>query len=195
MNDEPKDQRIPIMMSASEVKAIDDWSFEHRIRTRAEAVRRLCVIGAECDQKKLDQLEQLLNSAMGNIVGAWADMIAAIREDRQITIQEANSIANSIFNGRMDVADARFSLMKMREVVAATMGADDTSEAVNTAREEHIRLKSWGTLPNIRVTPDHTWELKEEDIQFLKRLSSPRRESKGPKESEARRRKSNDKPE
>jgi len=45
MSDEPKDQRIPIMMSASEVKAIDDWSFENRIRTRAEAVRRLCQIG------------------------------------------------------------------------------------------------------------------------------------------------------
>ncbi|MFG1421737.1 hypothetical protein [Roseixanthobacter liquoris] len=192
MNQEPKDQRIPIMMSASEVKAIDDWSFEHRIRTRAEAVRRLCVIGAECDKKKLDALEQLLNNAMGNILDAWIAMIDAIRENRIITIQEANYIANSIFNGRMDIGEARFSLTKMREVVAATMGADDTSEAINAAREEHIRMKSLGNMPDMRVTRDHTWELKEEDIQFLKRLSSPRRESRGPKESEARRRKSDD---
>ena len=38
---EPKDQRIPIMMSASDVKAIDDWAFANRIRSRAEAIRRL----------------------------------------------------------------------------------------------------------------------------------------------------------
>ena len=49
MSEELKDQRIPIMMSPSEVKAIDDWMFANRIKSRAEAIRRLCQIsiGAE----------------------------------------------------------------------------------------------------------------------------------------------------
>lgn len=52
---ELKDQRIPIMMTEAEVKAIDDWSFENRIRSRGEAIRRLCKIGQAIDA----ELEQL----------------------------------------------------------------------------------------------------------------------------------------
>lgn len=49
--DELKDQRVPIMMSEDELKAIDDWSFANRIRSRGEAIRRLCQIGLEFDAK------------------------------------------------------------------------------------------------------------------------------------------------
>jgi hypothetical protein len=45
MANEPKDQRIPIMMSLPEVQAIDDWGFENRIRTRASSVRTLIQLG------------------------------------------------------------------------------------------------------------------------------------------------------
>ena len=41
MPDEKKDIRIPIMMSRSEVEAIDRWRYENRIPTRAEAIRRM----------------------------------------------------------------------------------------------------------------------------------------------------------
>jgi hypothetical protein len=33
------------MMTASELKAVDDWSFSHRIRSRGEAIRRLIALG------------------------------------------------------------------------------------------------------------------------------------------------------
>lgn len=42
-----KMNRIHITISDAEVKAIDDWGFGHRIRTRAEAVRRLIEFGLE----------------------------------------------------------------------------------------------------------------------------------------------------
>lgn len=45
MADELKDQRVVTMMSPSELKAIDDWMFGERIRSRGEAIRRLCQIG------------------------------------------------------------------------------------------------------------------------------------------------------
>lgn len=41
MNDEPKDVRLPVMVTRSEAAAIDDWRFENRIPTRAEAIRTL----------------------------------------------------------------------------------------------------------------------------------------------------------
>lgn len=40
----PRDKRVPIMMTEAELAAIDDWRFDNRIATRAEAIRRLCAI-------------------------------------------------------------------------------------------------------------------------------------------------------
>jgi hypothetical protein len=51
---ELKDQRIPIMMTESEVTAIDDWAFKNRIRSRGEAIRRLCQIALMFDEKRMD---------------------------------------------------------------------------------------------------------------------------------------------
>ena len=42
---EPKDVRLPLMVSRSEVRAIDEYRFSERIPTRAEAIRRLIELG------------------------------------------------------------------------------------------------------------------------------------------------------
>ena len=43
---EPKDQRIPVMMSASELKAIEDWRRrQEELPSRSEAVRQLIALG------------------------------------------------------------------------------------------------------------------------------------------------------
>lgn len=47
MADEQKTERIQLLMTPSEVKAIDDWSFEKRVRGRSEAIRRLIEIGLQ----------------------------------------------------------------------------------------------------------------------------------------------------
>lgn len=41
MSDEKKDQRVTFMMTIAELKRLDDWAFEQRIRSRGEAIRRL----------------------------------------------------------------------------------------------------------------------------------------------------------
>lgn len=48
---ENKTQHLHILMAPSEVDAIDDWGFRNRIRTRAEAIRRLCQIGMALDAR------------------------------------------------------------------------------------------------------------------------------------------------
>lgn len=45
MEKELKDQRVTIMLTPSELKAVDDWSFAHRIRSRGEAIRQLIDVG------------------------------------------------------------------------------------------------------------------------------------------------------
>lgn len=50
MADELKDQRVVTMMAPSELEAIDDWMFRNRIRSRGEAIRRLCHLGLIADE-------------------------------------------------------------------------------------------------------------------------------------------------
>jgi hypothetical protein len=49
---EPKDRRVPVMMAASELKAVDDWAHERRIRSRGEAIRQLVALGLKVPDKK-----------------------------------------------------------------------------------------------------------------------------------------------
>lgn len=50
MEKELKDQRIAVMLTPSELKAIDDWSFSKRIRSRGEAIRQLISTGLAGDE-------------------------------------------------------------------------------------------------------------------------------------------------
>lgn len=54
MEPEPRDVRLPVMVTRSEAAAIDAWRYENRVPTRAEAIRRLIDLGlkaaAEAEQ-------------------------------------------------------------------------------------------------------------------------------------------------
>lgn len=54
MANELKTIKFQLMLSSSEAEAIDDWGFKNRIRTRAEAIRRLCQIGLIADARASD---------------------------------------------------------------------------------------------------------------------------------------------
>ena len=47
MSNEIRSERVTIMMAPSELKAVDAWSFEQRIRSRGEAIRRLIQAGLQ----------------------------------------------------------------------------------------------------------------------------------------------------
>lgn len=47
MIDEQKSERVHLMMTPSELEAVDEWSFDSRIRGRSEAIRRLIELGLE----------------------------------------------------------------------------------------------------------------------------------------------------
>lgn len=73
---ELKDQRVPIMMSASELESIDDWMFRNRIRSRGEAIRRLCQSGLAADEHffaLVDHYMAISSAVMEYAVTAKAD--------------------------------------------------------------------------------------------------------------------------
>ena len=45
MNTEKRDEKVPVLFTASELQVIDDWSFARRIRSRGEAIRQLIALG------------------------------------------------------------------------------------------------------------------------------------------------------
>lgn len=47
-----KTERVPIMFEKGLVKRIDDYSFENRIRSRSEAIRRLVLSSLEKSANK-----------------------------------------------------------------------------------------------------------------------------------------------
>ena len=47
MEDDLKTERVTILMSPAELRALDDWSFANRIRSRSEAIRRLVQLGLD----------------------------------------------------------------------------------------------------------------------------------------------------
>lgn len=49
MTDELKTERVSAMMTPSELTAIDDWRFAHRIGSRAEAIRRLLQLSLDAE--------------------------------------------------------------------------------------------------------------------------------------------------
>ncbi|WLD98541.1 hypothetical protein PX860_15580 [Agrobacterium leguminum] len=70
--DEPREKRVPFMMSERELEDVDEWRFESRVSTRAEALRRLCKIGLALDAA-LPGLETNIGLAMQSMQVAARD--------------------------------------------------------------------------------------------------------------------------
>ena len=69
---EPKDKRVPLVMTASELKAIDDWSFERRIRSRSEAIRQLVALGLKASAAEQQGVEESAASMLASEEGLRA---------------------------------------------------------------------------------------------------------------------------
>ena len=52
---EPKDQRVVMMMTRSELKAVDDWRFARRIGSRGEAIRQLVALSLKAEERQAVQ--------------------------------------------------------------------------------------------------------------------------------------------
>lgn len=87
MSGEKRTEKFQLMMTPSEIEAIDDWGFKQRIRTRAEAIRRLCQIGLAASEGS----EEL--SRLGwDVVQSTAQIMKARAALGPITEEEKHSV-------------------------------------------------------------------------------------------------------
>lgn len=87
-----KMNRIHVTITDAEVAAIDDWGWKRRIRTRAEAIRRLVSLGMAADEgledawarvfalSTVDGLPEAVEDELEAIAEALDDLRAALKK-------------------------------------------------------------------------------------------------------------------
>ena len=45
--DQPRIERVPLLLTKDELQELDDWQFAHRMRTRSDAVRKMMQIAID----------------------------------------------------------------------------------------------------------------------------------------------------
>ncbi|WP_313760194.1 hypothetical protein [Rhizobium sp.] len=125
-----KDQRVPIMMSEEELKTLDDWMFENRIRSRGEAIRRLLQMGILAHQNR-----QLLRVGLHTLADRIVHLSKVIRDAnpkpktgieaaRHETVEAISEIFEDLANLGMSVdalaegEDLVASMQILRDIVA-----------------------------------------------------------------------------
>ncbi|MBO0140223.1 hypothetical protein JZX87_03455 [Agrobacterium sp. Ap1] len=133
---ENKTQHVHILMAPSEVEAIDDWGFKNRIRTKGEAIRRLCQMGMNLDQLS-DDLNTTIESA-GQIYASVIDRLYDILKDDRLDVEERAKLATMISADLLE--PFRQLIMRSAEVTQLTRpyreseNLDDAAKLVESFR-------------------------------------------------------------
>lgn len=98
---ELKTIKFQMMLSPSEAEQIDDWMFKHRIRSRAEAIRRLCQIGMNFD-KRADNLLSFMLASVGRAL-ASGETITAARAKPDLSRRESELVSISMYVDFLDL--------------------------------------------------------------------------------------------
>jgi metal-responsive CopG/Arc/MetJ family transcriptional regulator len=63
---QPKDRRLPLLLTEAELKAVDEWRFANKIPSRNEAVRMLIKLGLKTEAQQAEEsAASLLASEIG----------------------------------------------------------------------------------------------------------------------------------
>ncbi|MFC7399625.1 hypothetical protein ACFQU1_20650 [Chelatococcus sp. GCM10030263] len=150
MADELKDQRVVTMMSPSDLKAIDDWMFAHRIRSRGEAIRRLCYLGLIADQA-FPALLRLANEKGGEITSAL-DEITDPENDDAKRMSALASFPRKAGDAVLDlIKDISSVVVAISPLHRSTLGTEESIKMHETIRNTIGKLDIF--------TPDGTKKL------------------------------------
>ena len=148
--DEQKTERFNMFMSPSEMKAIDDWAWKKRIRSKSEAVRRLVQIGirvADPDFNKrvflprdgLRTLRRLIDKGRKDIElaaerGSDAEEVLGIMTSMLDGMDKAYSMQVGAFVAMMSLLD-EVTALQMSTAVGRSISVEDASASAKAIRE------------------------------------------------------------
>ncbi|MBB4250872.1 hypothetical protein [Rhizobium sp. BK008] len=139
--EEPKTIKFQLMLSEAEAKAIDDWGFAYRIRSRAEAIRRLCTSALE-----LDAHANAIDEAFGALETQSFSFVERVREVSRHTDPRKNDrlallatrSSENIFSALNDLT---IDLDAALGAALAIRTADTLDKAIEVLRENRRRLQ------------------------------------------------------
>lgn len=130
MADDKKTLKFQMMMSPTEAEILDDWMFRNRIRSRAEAIRRLTQIALTIEPMvgDLEKISKRIASADGKIgasvVDAWGDVN---KLDRKEFIARFSKAHDELTGPALELA---VQGAKIDSVFAALKAGDDVEQAL-----------------------------------------------------------------
>lgn len=74
-----------LLMAPSEVEAIDDWAFANRIRSRGDAIRRLCQIGMATERNGRETLHKF--SRLNEALSVYLDAAPVTDEEKAAALR------------------------------------------------------------------------------------------------------------
>lgn len=134
VNRENKTERVQLLMSPSELEAIDRWGNENGIRTRAESMRRLCQIGLHLDPIVPQVHEKMMEIIEGDVAFMRdGTSVAKLDEDKKLK-GKVKAILERHFPVFVDV-------LVMLEIHQALRGGKNINVAINDATRGIQRLQ------------------------------------------------------
>jgi hypothetical protein len=136
MADEIKNQRIITLMTPSELESIDEWMFKNRLKSRGEAIRRLCHLGMRAGDRERDLLRTLADA-----LDREAEILRRVKPDSEnpLTAMETFEECQRFLREVYALAGSAF----MEDIVLRT--APSSKIAIDSAKEIAERLKAMGS--------------------------------------------------
>lgn len=143
---EPREKRVPFMMSERELLEVDEWRYANKVATRADALRRLCKLGLALDQL-LPQLQEALDEARGAATKAQRELSGASpargKQKSQIPVELA--LTSLKMGTAVDAMTRRARILKEFEYPEEKLkGLDEQGDEVAAAfkvLEAHLQRK------------------------------------------------------
>lgn len=140
---ELKDQRVVTMMSPSELEAIDDWMFKNRIRSRGEAIRRLCHVGMEYDRVGWSLLRAGMDRA-GKVTRAAKSLSTVLADETRSRLEVRAEGLETAVAGAHAVMDLLARIGTVWISTTTIKAPDDIKEAISLARKLRDDLEREG---------------------------------------------------
>jgi hypothetical protein len=86
--DQKLTERVHLLMAPSELKAIDDWGFAHRIRSRGEAIRRLIDLSLDSTSPEPAQPSDLVRPSAPRGPYPWENIAHNASTDLNVRVSE-----------------------------------------------------------------------------------------------------------
>lgn len=140
MAGDKKTLKFQMMMSPEEAKVLDDWMFTNRVRSRAEAIRRLCQIGLNTEGLADDLYEKAIHVLEGqdNVLHSFDH-----NESDGITlVNDASELWEAVSDAYERVVDIAVAAQEVVIPAWRFRNSDEIDAALERVKEDRLRLSA-----------------------------------------------------